>query len=996
MIEPPHYQLYIRVTVVTLIALSYGLIVGGTTLIIGESYLISNPVLLAITIVILALGFNPLRKMLQETIFSKFRWIKPINEQLIYECTRDLSAAKTSETITDILRQFVIEKMNPSQLHIYLRDPVTSSYKCMRNEVQGMEQITSEIIFNSNSALVKTLSKKKTPLFIDTQLNTAESINSDRSKIALMGSSTFIPLHGRTQLVGWIALGNQHDGFPYKRKELDILLEISDQAALIVERVQLSSDLERRINEMNVLTRVSQGVNITLALEDMLELIYTQINQIIKIDVFYVALISPEDNKLKYVFYVDEEERNKERENSFLLDRYGLDREVISGQRPILTEDYEKECRIRGSYPSIQNIYAWMGVPLNTGAETIGLISLGIRQPDLQISKNHINLLQSIADQTAGAMVKVRLLQEAERRTNQLRYLNKISRNLSETLEPGLLLNLVLDGAMKLLNCESGGIYLIDQHSNKLFRRETIGSFYLHIDENLRNEIEELRVKVVAESNANTFHSEISSSDTHENSSDRSMSAIINGLVVPLILKDKPVGIIEVFNRKDGIAFTKDDLELLNTFAGQSAIAYDIAEKYTFTDQSLAARVEELSVMQQIDQELNASLDVSRAMKITMKWAIQQSHAESGFVGVVEGNSIHVMAAYGYNKKSSPEEVIINADTPLLKKVLESREPINTILNDIHDVPSQISILEEGTQAEYIIPIVREEQVIGVISLGSNKLHTLNDEEMAFLIRLSDHAAIAIANAQLYREVQAANLAKSDFVSFVSHELKTPMTSIKGFADLLAAGAVGPISEAQNNFLNTIRSNVDRMAALVSDLTDVSRIEAGRMKLEFESVSVDDVVDEVVRSSNNQLMSNEQTLIIEIDKKLPAMWGDRTRIIQILTNIISNANKYSPNNSRIKIYGEQCDNLWDPSGPKSVIHIYVKDNGYGISPQDQSKVFEKFFRADDPNIREVSGTGLGLNITKTLVEMQGGKIWFESMLNKGTTFHITIPTSDTR
>ncbi len=122
-------------------------------------------------------------------------------------------------------------------------------------------------------------------------------------------------------------------------------------------------------------------------------------------------------------------------------------------------------------------------------------------------------------------------------------------------------------------------------------------------------------------------------------------------------------------------------------------------------------------------------------------------------------------------------------------------------------------------------------------------------QDVAFLNRLSDQAAIAIANAQLYGEVQQANEAKSEFVSFVAHELKNPMTSIKGYTELLSAGAVGPINEMQTNFLNTIHTNVERMSTLVSDLNDNSKIEAGRLRLDYKAVDLPDVVDEVIRST---------------------------------------------------------------------------------------------------------------------------------------------------
>ncbi|MEI7848245.1 MAG: ATP-binding protein, partial [Chloroflexota bacterium] len=124
------------------------------------------------------------------------------------------------------------------------------------------------------------------------------------------------------------------------------------------------------------------------------------------------------------------------------------------------------------------------------------------------------------------------------------------------------------------------------------------------------------------------------------------------------------------------------------------------------------------------------------------------------------------------------------------------------------------------------------------------------------------------------------------------------------------------------------------------------------------------------------------------------IWADRTRLEQILINLISNANKYTQEAGTISIIAEKAPNQWDPQGAPEVVHIQVKDNGFGMTPEDQKKIFMKFFRSEDDQARKSPGTGLGLNITKSLTEMQGGKIWFESEFRKGTTFHFTIPVSE--
>jgi len=458
-------------------------------------------------------------------------------------------------------------------------------------------------------------------------------------------------------------------------------------------------------------------------------------------------------------------------------------------------------------------------------------------------------------------------------------------------------------------------------------------------------------------------------------------------LAVPMQVKDRVLGVIEVINRRDGLPFVDDDQNLLTAFAGQAAVAIENARLLALTDQELTETVEELQVMGRIVRELNASLEVARAMRTTLEWAMRRSNAEAGLIGMIEGDHLRLMAQQGYDDiLTSEADSHMPLELPSLRAAIESGQP------------SQISLLSNGAKGilpiahtQIIVPIRRETQVIGLILLESTSDSQGN---LTFLNQLSDSAAIAIANAQLYDEVQRANLAKSDFVSFVAHELKNPMTSIKGYTELLAAGSVGQINEMQANFLTTIRSNVERMSALVSDLNDNAKIEANRLRLDYKAVDVGDIVDEVLRSTKRQVEDKRQNIELQLIPDLPQVWADRLRVAQVLTNLVSNAHKYTPEGGQILLGAEATNNQWDPEGAKRVVHLWVKDNGIGINIEDQNKIFQKFFRSDDMKAREVPGTGLGLNITKSLVEMQGGRIWFDSEFRKGTTFHFTIPVAE--
>jgi signal transduction histidine kinase len=204
----------------------------------------------------------------------------------------------------------------------------------------------------------------------------------------------------------------------------------------------------------------------------------------------------------------------------------------------------------------------------------------------------------------------------------------------------------------------------------------------------------------------------------------------------------------------------------------------------------------------------------------------------------------------------------------------------------------------------------------------------------------------------------------------------------------MAAGAGGAVTDTQAKFLHTIATNVERMASLVSDLADMSRIEAGRLKLQMEAVPLAPAIEEVLLSNRRLLDEKQHVVSQSIPADLPDLFVDRIRLVQILTNLVNNAAKYTPANGVIEIGAETA--LGGENDAVEGVRVWVKDSGYGITPAEQVHIFEKFFRSEDSQIRDMPGTGLGLNITRSLVEVQGGRIWFTSQPGQGTTFHFWV------
>jgi signal transduction histidine kinase/DNA-binding response OmpR family regulator len=281
-------------------------------------------------------------------------------------------------------------------------------------------------------------------------------------------------------------------------------------------------------------------------------------------------------------------------------------------------------------------------------------------------------------------------------------------------------------------------------------------------------------------------------------------------------------------------------------------------------------------------------------------------------------------------------------------------------------------------------PLKVGEKVVGALGLGNPVSgSTFSSHDKQLLMALADYAAIAIENARLYEKVRQADQAKSEFVSLVAHEMGTPLTSIRGYADVLLKGCSEPLPQDQVlQYLRIIRGNVDRMQALLSDLRDISRIETGHLKLSLNPIDLGDALKEALEVTRGQIESRSQRLTVELPQGLPKVNADPARLAQILINLISNAYKYTPEGGRILV---QVRTQGD------YVRCAVVDTGIGISVEDQESLFTKFFRSDNPDVQERQGTGLGLCIVKNLVELQGGQIQVESEIGKGSTFWFTIP-----
>jgi PAS domain S-box-containing protein len=244
-----------------------------------------------------------------------------------------------------------------------------------------------------------------------------------------------------------------------------------------------------------------------------------------------------------------------------------------------------------------------------------------------------------------------------------------------------------------------------------------------------------------------------------------------------------------------------------------------------------------------------------------------------------------------------------------------------------------------------------------------------------------DHVGRVFAFRDVTHEREVDRM-KTEFVSMVSHELRTPLTSIKGYVDLLLEGEVGELAPDQQEFLEIVGSNAERLVALINDILDISRIEAGKVNLTLTNVDLEPLVGRLALSLRPQIESKRQELTFHVDPHLPRVRADSARLTQIITNLLSNAQKYTPAGGKISLRAV---------GQGRHVCIAVTDTGIGLTPDEQGKLFTRFYRAQNRATQEAGGTGLGLAITRSLVEMHGGTISVESAPGEGSTFTVLLP-----
>jgi signal transduction histidine kinase len=454
----------------------------------------------------------------------------------------------------------------------------------------------------------------------------------------------------------------------------------------------------------------------------------------------------------------------------------------------------------------------------------------------------------------------------------------------------------------------------------------------------------------------------------------------------------------------DQIGPTIDNINLFGELKEKTATV----EK---TNQELVESLEQQTEIARVLQVMASSPTELDAVLATIHHkALRLCEADSGVTFVFDGERFRFCVP---TDNISAEALTYLRDSPIrpgpetpLRRVGLERQTVHTadIFADPRFSPPEI-YRREGVCAVVAAPMLKENRLLGAIVLTRREARPFTAGQINLLTTFANQAAIALDNVHLFqelkdrtqeldrynKEIEMANeklkeldRLKSSFVSNVSHELRTPLTAIESLADNLLDGVTGPLTTKQSAYMTGIKESTERLERLINDLLDLSVIEAGKATLKPTSFSLVQLLHQV--SDTLKPMAEDKQITVEIASTNghSMAWADRDKVTQVLTNLIGNAVKYTPYCGKVSLAVHSLRDAW--------LKVSITDTGPGIPPEEAGKIFDEFYQMSRPGRDKSKGVGLGLAISKKLVEMHGGRIAVESIVGRGSSFSFTIPT----
>ena len=466
-------------------------------------------------------------------------------------------------------------------------------------------------------------------------------------------------------------------------------------------------------------------------------------------------------------------------------------------------------------------------------------------------------------------------------------------------------------------------------------------------------------------------------------------------LGVPMVLDGDMVGVLLVW-RTEVDPFGDRETEVLTTFAAQATIAIRqvaLLQTLEARQQELAQKIHQLEALGEVGQAVSSSLDLDEVLTTIVTHAVQLSGTDGGSILEFDEpvEEFRVRTAYGTSDEllERLQTTRIGRDATLVGRAATEGRPLQ--VPDLRDVPLDPHLqclFEAGWQSLVAVPMLREGRIVGALVVRRRKPGGFSEETCDLLETFASQSSLAILNARLFgelerksAELEIASRHKSEFLASMSHELRTPLNAVIGFSEVLLERMFGDLNERQDEYVRDIWSSGKHLLELLNDILDLSKVEAGRMDLEWSTFSVREALENGLALMRERAARKSISLILEVSPEIGLFHADELRFRQVVLNLLSNAVKFTPEAGEVVVRATS-------DGPE--VLVTVTDTGIGVAPADQARIFESF-QQGGRGAQQHEGTGLGLTLCRRIVGLLGGRMWLESEVGRGSTFGFAIP-----
>jgi len=878
--------------------------------------------------------------------------------------TQAVASVRDLQSVLEIVAREMVQLFGSRNCGIALLNPGRTELRVVASHTRDASVPSSVgviIPLIGNASSIEVVENRRSVVVPNVQTNPLTGPIHDLMRERETQCLMIVPLLARGEVIGTIGVATEEPDRVFTPAEVALAETIAGQVAGAVENARLFEETQQRLKELATINSISQALVSQLEPDAVIELVGENLRANFDVQSIYIALLDRRTNQLSFPYYF-EDGRRIEWQGTLEFGQ-GMTSAVIRLCQPILiNEDWERRAADYGAlYPEGEPAKSSLGVPImigdtstGSGQAAIGMISLQSFTHENIFTDADVRLLTTLAANVGVALENARLFQAERQRAAELAIVNSVGQALAAHLEFTALIDLTGEKLRETFDAQIVYLALHDRRTGLIKF-----PYYMEGDEcrivepilfgeGLTTRIIESRQPLLLTQEQHYADLKVARVGTRSKSY----------LGVPIMVGDPSagseqaaLGVISVQNTEREDAFDEADVRLLTTIAANVGVAIENARLFEETQRQ----------KQYFESLVMNSPTAIVTMDLASKIVSWNPAAEKLFgytqAEVVDRNIDDVVAKSDLVRAEAVQYTQDTADSTVVHAITRRTRKDGTLVDvELFGLPVNVGGERVGSIAIY---------------------HDITELQ---------HARQA---------AEAANQAKSAFLATTSHELRTPLTSVLGFAKISKKRfeeVIVPVIASDdrkvqravqqvNDNLDIIVSEGARLTALINDVLDLAKIEAGKVDWKTEPVSAKEIIDRAAAATTALFEAKNLKQIVEVEPGLPGTVGDRDRLIQVVINLISNAVKFTDHGSVTCRARREDGHLL----------ITVTDTGLGIAPQDHERVFEQFVQVGDTLTDKPKGTGLGLPICKHIVEHHGGRIWVESELGKGSTFSFTLP-----